>query len=128
MWGHLRDPVPEFCPPNPNDPGERPLALEARNDFLTWAREHLHAEDFVVPGNTDEEEGARGEFYREHYWRFLWFSEDIVPEGTQATFGAFDAKVDAVKGTFTAVEESFDERPRGTAACPGSTRGFPYKV
>jgi len=59
-------PSQNFCPPNPNDPGERPLALEARDDFLTWARKHLHAEDFVVPGSTEEEEDARGEFYREH--------------------------------------------------------------
>jgi hypothetical protein len=64
-------PSQKFCPPNPNDPGERPLAVVARNDFLTWAREHLHAEDFVVPGNSNEEKAARVEFYREHYWRFL---------------------------------------------------------
>jgi hypothetical protein len=64
-------PSQKFCPPNPNDPGERPLALEARDDFLTWARKHLHAEDFVVPGNSNEEKAARVEFYREHYWRFL---------------------------------------------------------
>jgi hypothetical protein len=101
-------PSQKFCPPNPNDPGERPLALEARNGFLTWARKHLHAEDFVVPGSTVEEEDARGEFHREHYWRYLWFSQEIVPAGTQGTFGAFDGRVDAfgaVQGSFHAFGE-----------------------
>jgi hypothetical protein len=63
----------KYCPPNPNDPRERPLALEARKVFLTWDRTHLDAEDFVVPGSasTEEEEEGRGTFYREHYWRYL---------------------------------------------------------
>ena len=121
-------PSQKFRPPNPNDPGERLLALETRHDFLTWARTHLDAEDFLVPGNTVEEQVAGDEFYREHYWRFLWFSQDIVPEGKQGTDGAFDAKVDAVQGTFySAVQEALDERPGGPTACPGSTGGFRHK-
>ena len=78
-------PSQKYCPPNSNDPGERPLALEAHNVFLTWARTYLDAEDFVVPGSTEEEEDDRGEFYREHYLRYLWFLHDIVPEGMQGT-------------------------------------------
>jgi hypothetical protein len=83
MWGHLPDPVPEILPPEPERPRERPLALEARKVFLTWARTYLDAEDFVVPGSTEEEEDDRGEFYREHNWRYLWFLHDIIPEGMQ---------------------------------------------
>ena len=129
-------PEQHFCAPNPNDPGESPLALQARTGFLTWARFRFDTADFVVPGDTAEEEDARGEFYREHYWRYLWFEEKILPEGMQGTFGAFNTQLDANEGTFGAVQASFGpdfdvlppsmdaERHRGTAACPGSTQNF----
>jgi hypothetical protein len=76
-----------FAPPNPNDPGEHPLAMAERELFLTWAKDYVDPQDFVVPESTSTEEDKNA-FYREHYWRYLWFEHKIKPEACQ-TEGVF---------------------------------------
>lgn len=71
------------CPPNPRDPATRQGALDACTAFFRWASDHLEGVPSVVEDRPRQFTDEAFAFYHEHYWRYLWFQQKILPEGIQ---------------------------------------------